>query len=119
MILDGTPKYGAFEFSDRQLGKFTHSPSGQVAIEELKFFAIKDNSISEKAILSISVENNAPVVESLIFETHWNSPLSELLIAQDSDIETLTFNIETMPETGSLDLVDINTGKIVHTTSNN
>ncbi|WP_042145653.1 MULTISPECIES: hypothetical protein [unclassified Pseudoalteromonas] len=68
MILDGTPKYGAFEFSDRQLGKFTYSPSGQVAI--------KDNSISEKAILSISVENNAPVVESLVFETHWNSSLS-------------------------------------------
>lgn len=117
IVLEGTPKYGQFKFTNRQRGQFTYQPTGQVGIDELSFYAVKGRSLSDKASLVIETTNTAPTVQSFVLSTHWNTQITEKLQAADADNEPLTFELSSQPTTGELVLLDSSAGTFQFTPS--
>ncbi|MBU2112530.1 MAG: hypothetical protein KKE94_02015 [Gammaproteobacteria bacterium] len=111
-VIASSAKLGQLSFTDRKSGQFSYQPNGAVGTETLKFYAVKGNTSSAEAELSITLTNSAPVAENLNISTHWNSTLQITLSAQDADDETLQFELQSQPAHGQLQMLDAELGTL-------
>lgn len=111
-VIASSAKLGQLSFTDRKNGQFSYQPNGAVGTETLKFYAVKGNTSSAEAELSITLTNSAPVAENLNISTHWNSALQLTLSAQDADDETLQFELQSQPAHGQLQMLNAELGTL-------
>lgn len=111
-VLAKSTQLGQLSFTDRKTGQFSYQPYGSAGTETLKYYAVKGNTSSAEAELTIELTNTAPVAENLNIATHWNTALQLTLSAQDADDEALRFELLSQPEHGQLQLLDAELGTV-------
>nr|WP_306660306.1 VCBS repeat-containing protein [Rheinheimera maricola] len=111
-VLASSTKLGQLSFTDRKNGQFSYQPNGATGTETLKYYAVKGNTSSAEAELTIELTNAAPVAENLNIATHWNTVLQLTLSAQDADAETLQFELLSQPGHGQLQMLDATLGTL-------
>lgn len=118
-VLASSTTAGQFSFTDRKAGKFSYQPGGKTGTETIKVYAVKGNTVSPSADVTIELTNSKPVADNLNISTHWNKPLQLTLPAKDDDQESLIFALTSEPKHGQLKLLDANQGTVQYLPSGN
>ena len=79
--------------------------------DEIRFNVSDGELFSDEATIKINLEpqNDAPVAEELVFQTQQNQTVVITLEAVDVDGDSVTFDLETLPEHGILSQVNTST----------
>ena len=111
-IIINTPKLGTIEYIDNKVGRFTYTPKGEVGVENLYFYTVLDGLESEVANIDIEIKNTKPTTNDFTVSTHWNTPIEFSLQGNDDDQDLLTYNFNTLPASGTIELIDQNNGNV-------
>ncbi|MBH0057207.1 hypothetical protein I6F65_09545 [Pseudoalteromonas sp. SWXJZ94C] len=111
-IIIDTPKLGTIEYIDNKVGIFTYTPKGEVGVENLYFYTVLDGLESEVANIDIEIKNTKPTTNDFTVSTHWNTPIEFSLQGNDDDQDLLTYNFNTLPASGTIELIDQNNGNV-------
>ena len=110
------PQLGRILISDT--GHFTYTPFHNASGQDQFSFIVKDanggESNSAQVKIDIHAVNDAPVAQSFTIQLKEDASFTDTLHGSDIDSTTLSYTIITLPQQGTLDLLNPATGKFVY-----
>ncbi|MHB0937343.1 MAG: tandem-95 repeat protein, partial [Armatimonadota bacterium] len=120
-IIDDGPK-GSVLITNASLGSYNYHPwPNETGTDTITFTVFDGTSTSNVGTISVTITgvNDAPTAANLNLSTNEDTPFTGQLVGNDIDGDTLTHSLVTLPQTGTVTLLDPTTGSFQYTPSLN
>ncbi len=112
-----TANMGTVTLSDASSGAFTYTPDSNAVGTDTFYFKASDGektSIAAEVRITIAQVNDAPVAQAASFETYADETLQARAIATDVDTDTLSFEVSSNGNLGTLTFAGNGTGNFTY-----